>query len=121
MDCIKTDPAKVHVMNNYALVEFIDDDLQKSKTIVVVKQNNSTKFRSIYVGKILDRPDFVYSDKTLKNKFPLDDLVKGETIIAYNPMSIQFKIEHEGKEYHVIRIEDVYGIVDDYHKTEVTS
>lgn len=116
MNYIEVDPSKVHVMNNYALVEFIDDDIEKNKLIQIVKQNNSTKLRSIYVGRIIDRPEFIYNDASQTTKVSLDDLVKGESIIAYNPMSIQYGVKHEDKEYHIIRAEDIYCKLVDYKK-----
>lgn len=116
MDYIEKDPSKVHVMNNYALVEFIDDDIVKNKLIFISKRNYSTKIRSNYVGKIIDRPNEVKLNAEGTYTAKLDNLIKSKTIVGYDPRSIQVKIKWKDKEYHIIRIEDVYCIVEDYEK-----
>ena len=116
---IELDPKKLHVMNNYALVEFIDDDIEKSKTIIIVKQNNSTKLRSQYVGKVLDRPDTIKGNLAGTYELNLSNIEKGKTIVAYDPRSIELESNWEGKRYHVIRAEDIYCILDGYKRSEV--
>ena len=121
MDCIccNIDPNRLNLIdsNNYMLVEFLDDDVQKmSKFIRIIKQNNSTKYRSIYVGRVVKHPDICYSGEL---QFPLDSLIDNKTIIAYNPMSIKVDSEWEEKHYHIIRVEDIYCILEDWVKDEV--
>lgn len=114
MEYINIDPRKIHVMNNNALVEFIDDDIEKSKIIIIKKQNYSSKIRSNYVGRIIDRPNFMYTNKEKTSKASLESLIKGESIISYDPRSIQFTINWNDKVYHVIRVEDIYCELDGY-------
>lgn len=116
MEYTELNPSKIHVMNNNALVEFIDDDIQKNESIVIVKQNYSSKIRSNYVGRIIDRPDFMYINKDQTAKASLEDLIKGESIISYDPRSIQLKFKWEDKIYHLIRVEDIYCKLEGYEE-----
>lgn len=112
----------IHVMNNYALVKFIDDDIQKNPIIVIAKRNNSTKLRSNYVGLIIDRPDEVYGNADQSVIIPLNNLIKNETIVSYDPRSIQVEITDEDTDeiYHLIRSEDIFCILEDYQKEDAS-
>lgn len=113
---IELDPKRLHVMNNYALIEFIDDDIEKSKSILIIKQNNSSKLRSKYVGRVLDRPDEIRGNADGSYMLSLKNIEKGKSIVAYDPRSIQLESKWDGKKYHVIRAEDIYCILDGYGK-----
>lgn len=120
MNYLKCDPSKIRTMNNYCIVEYLDDDVTKlSQKIVIIKQNNSTKLRSIYVGRMIQHPDFMYGNADKTVEFSLESIKDNETIVAYNPMSINTEVEWEDKKYHLIRVEDIHCVLEDWVKSEV--
>jgi len=109
------DVSKIKVLNNYMLVRFIQDGIEKEGPIKIVKLNNSTKLRSQSVGEVINCPDSILSESK-GITISLKDLQKEGTVVAYNPMSVQMEIKEDGEVYQIIRSEDVICILDGFEE-----
>lgn len=100
------------VINNFVLVQY-KRDLDENSFIKIVKMNNSSMLRTVFLGTVIKHPTFYYMNDNHTSKVYLTALEDNKTEIAYDPKSIQIEIyDDDDNRYHIIRAEDIFYFVE---------
>ena len=110
---MKLNPYKLKVLGNRVLIKHLDGDMSKGSTKtetesgIVLVNNSANSNKLMPLGEVINRPDLV---KVQSGKRVEAEVAVGD-VIGFDRKSVLHKIDYEEETYFIIRVEDIYFVV----------